>query len=214
MILRYLGYPDDKMRILDGGISAWKAQGKPTVAVNNMATPIYCSHEPRLFPDLELCGRLLVNREEILEVVKSKAAAMSCLKSDVVLVDTRDEPEWLGKTSSPYGIDFCPRMGRIPGSVWIEWTRMIEKTETGARMLRTHNVIKIMEEFGITPDSSVIVFCFKGARASLMLVALRDAGVKDVRLYMGSWYVQLLLRPTIDEPRLVKTSRWRFCELD
>lgn len=40
---------------------------------------------------------------------------------------------------------------------------------------------------GISPDSTVYVYCFKGARASNTFVALKEAGVKDVRLYFGSW---------------------------
>jgi len=40
---------------------------------------------------------------------------------------------------------------------------------------------------GITPDSTVYIYCFKGARASNTYVALKEAGVKNVRLYFGSW---------------------------
>ncbi len=40
---------------------------------------------------------------------------------------------------------------------------------------------------GIDADSTVYVYCFKGARASNTLVALKEAGVTDVRLYFGSW---------------------------
>ena len=38
----------------------------------------------------------------------------------IVKLDVRDVDEWIGESSSPYGKDFCPRKGRIPGSVWIE----------------------------------------------------------------------------------------------
>ena len=40
---------------------------------------------------------------------------------------------------------------------------------------------------GITPATTVYLFCFKGARASNSLVALKEAGITDVRLYFGSW---------------------------
>ena len=40
---------------------------------------------------------------------------------------------------------------------------------------------------GITPASTVYLYCFKGARASNTFVALKNAGVKDVRMYFGSW---------------------------
>ena len=35
-------------------------------------------------------------------------------------------------------------------------------------------------------SESVYLYCFKGARASNTFVALKEAGVKDVRMYFGS----------------------------
>jgi thiosulfate/3-mercaptopyruvate sulfurtransferase len=40
---------------------------------------------------------------------------------------------------------------------------------------------------GITKDTPVYLYCFKGARASNTFVALKEAGIKDVRIYFGSW---------------------------
>lgn len=39
---------------------------------------------------------------------------------------------------------------------------------------------------GITPDSMVYLYGFKGARAPNNFVALKEAGTKNVRLYFGS----------------------------
>jgi thiosulfate/3-mercaptopyruvate sulfurtransferase len=43
-------------------------------------------------------------------------------KGGAVLLDIRDAEEWIGESSSPYGKDFCPRKGRIPGAKWIGGT--------------------------------------------------------------------------------------------
>jgi 3-mercaptopyruvate sulfurtransferase SseA len=40
---------------------------------------------------------------------------------------------------------------------------------------------------GITQNTPVYLYCFKGARASNTFLALKNAGVKDVRMYFGSW---------------------------
>lgn len=40
---------------------------------------------------------------------------------------------------------------------------------------------------GVSESTPVYLYCFKGARASNSLVALREAGIKDVRMYFGSW---------------------------
>jgi thiosulfate/3-mercaptopyruvate sulfurtransferase len=40
---------------------------------------------------------------------------------------------------------------------------------------------------GLYPDDDIIVYCFKGARASNTLLALKIAGFSRVRNYYGSW---------------------------
>ena len=39
----------------------------------------------------------------------------------------------------------------------------------------------------ISQTTPVYLYCFKGARASTPFLALKNAGVKDVRMYFGSW---------------------------
>ena len=51
-------------------------------------------------------------------------------------------------------------------------------------------VVEILAEaasVGITPETPIYLYCFKGARASNTFVALKDAGFQDVRMYFGSW---------------------------
>jgi len=40
---------------------------------------------------------------------------------------------------------------------------------------------------GITPDQKIIIYCFKGARASNTYIALREAGYNNVTNYFASW---------------------------
>ena len=37
------------------------------------------------------------------------------------------------------------------------------------------------------PETPVIVYCFKGARASNTFLILKEAGIKNVKIYFGSW---------------------------
>jgi len=37
----------------------------------------------------------------------------------------------MGSTSSPFGINFVPRKGRIPGAVWIPWYDFLDIKEDG-----------------------------------------------------------------------------------
>lgn len=185
VILRYLGYPADKTRVLDGGIAAWTAGGRPVVTSERLSTPRSpISATPKTFPVSEAGRDLLVDVDEMRQIVRDQATRQG---GPVVILDTRDAEEWHCLSSSPYGVDFCPRKGRIPGAVWIEWREMMEKTPAGARIKGPEGVMAECAKVGIGYDTPVIVYCFKGARASNTMIALLGAGVRNVRMYMGSW---------------------------
>jgi thiosulfate/3-mercaptopyruvate sulfurtransferase len=106
---------------------------------------------------------------------------------NLVKLDTRDVDEWIADSSSPYGKDFCPRKGRIPGAVWIEWYRMMKPTPAGPMFKSREEILAECATVGITQKTPVVLYCFKGARASNTLVALKEAGIENVTLYFGSW---------------------------
>src|ERR1700676_1310574 len=169
VLLKYLGYP--KVRILHGGYSGWTAAGLPTTT--DVAVP-----RPASFPIDPGAAGILVDLQSM------KAAVAD---PNIVKLDTRDVDEWIADSSSPYGKDFCPRKGRIPGAVWIEWYRMIKPWPSGP-MFKSHDeILAECATVGIAPDTPVVLYCFKGARASNTLVALKEAGVENVTLYFGSW---------------------------
>ncbi len=166
-LLSYLGY--ESVSILHGGYQAWLAEGFPT----SLETP---SPTPKTFPIKETGNRLMINKEDVLEA----------LGTDTVMLDVRDVDEWIADSSSPYGKEFCPRKGRLPGAVWIEWYRMM-KPGTVPLFKTPDEILAECKTAGITKDSTVYLYCFKGARASNTLVALKAAGVENVKLYFGSW---------------------------
>lgn len=169
VLLTYLGYP--KVKILHGGFAAWTAADLPTTT--DVPTP-----EPKSFSIDPSAASILVD----LEAMKAAVADTGKVK-----LDTRDVDEWIGESSSPYGKDFCPRKGRIPGAVWIEWYRMMKPSPAGPMFKSSAEILAECASVGITPDTPVVLYCFKGARASNTLVALKEAGIKDVSLYFGSW---------------------------
>ena len=48
-------------------------------------------------------------------------------------------------------------------------------------------VVEMCRQKGIDKEQSIIVYCFKGARASNSLIALKEAGYKQVTNYFASW---------------------------
>jgi thiosulfate/3-mercaptopyruvate sulfurtransferase len=169
ILLRYLGYP--RIRILHGGFQAWRAADLPVSADPPSPTP-------RQFAVRGGPARVIADLEAMKAAVRDKYT---------VILDVRDVDEWIGESSSPYGKDYCPRKGRIPGARWIEWYRMMKPTPAGQRFKSREEIRAECATVGIKPETPVIVYCFKGARAANTFVALEEAGIRDVRIYFGSW---------------------------
>jgi len=169
VLLRYLGYP--KIKILHGGYAAWAAADLPTTTAVPTPTP----------------GSFAVDPKAASLLVDLQGMKMAVADPNIVKLDTRDVDEWIADSSSPYGKDFCPRKGRIPGAVWIEWYRMMKPSPAGPMFKSREEILAECATVGITPSTPVVLYCFKGARASNTLVALKEAGIENVTLYFGSW---------------------------
>lgn len=166
-LLTWLGYP--KVLVLNGGFPAWKAAGLPVST--EAAVPA-----PATFPSLPTA-----------DVMLTKEQMLAALGTETVLLDVRDIDEWTGESSSPYGKDFAPRKGRLPGAKWIEWYRFMKPGAQGPQMKSALEVQAECATAGIAPSDTVYLYCFKGARASNTFMALKQAGFSDVRMYFGSW---------------------------
>ena len=168
-LLQFLGYP--KAAVLHGGLAAWTGAGLPVTT--EAATPT-----AKTFPQSDAGLHLMLDREDMLAAVGDDT---------VVKLDVRDVDEWIGTSSSPYGPDFCPRKGRIPGARWLEWYRLMKPSADGPVFKSRDEIMAECHSVGVGEDTPVYLYCFKGARASNSLVALREAGIRDVRMYFGSW---------------------------
>jgi len=168
--LKSLGYK--KAAVLHGGLSAWKEEGLPITT----EIPLV---EPATFPIGSAPTTLIATEADMLEAIDDP---------EIVILDVRDKDEWIGVSSSPYGVDFCPRKGRIPGAVWLEWYDLMKETDDGIAMFQEpEKILAACEKLGISKDSKVYIYCFKGARASNTFVGLQEAGIKNMKIYFGSW---------------------------
>ncbi|MDD2845155.1 MAG: sulfurtransferase [Rhodoferax sp.] len=167
-LLTWLGYP--KIKVLNGGFSAWQAAGLPVSTA--LVTPVSATF-PRDLP----MNDVMLNKEDV----------VAALDSEVVLLDVRDVDEWIGDSSSPYGKDFAPRKGRLPGAKWLEWYRFMKPSAQGPVFKSPDEVRAECATAGIAPNDTVYLYCFKGARAANTFLALKQAGFTDVRMYFGSW---------------------------
>jgi thiosulfate/3-mercaptopyruvate sulfurtransferase len=168
-LLKFLGYP--RASLLHGGLDAWIAADLPVTTEISVPTP-------KEFPDNDAGVHLIVDTMEMLQALDNP---------EIVKLDVRDIDEWAGLTSSPYGPDFSPRRGRIPNSKWLEWYRMMKPGPMGPVFKNEDEILAECGTVGISADTPVILYCFKGARTSNTFVALKEAGIKNVRNYFASW---------------------------
>ncbi|HBH23396.1 MAG TPA: sulfurtransferase [Cytophagales bacterium] len=158
---------ESNTKILNGGLTAWKADGHATenghkeVAFSNYRLP-ETGNKP-----------LYIAKDEVKEA----------LNRNVVLLDVRSEDEYTGiiqrKSSS--------RPGRIPGAVLLDWAHAIDYHGT-KRFWDINTLRQKYEGIGITPDLDVIVYCQSGVRSSHTTFVLTQLlGYTKVRNYDGSW---------------------------
>ncbi|MEH6551742.1 MAG: cupin domain-containing protein [Pseudomonadales bacterium] len=165
------GHPN--VGLMDGGLDEWKKEGYP---IDNHPVQATLSHFKA-----EIHRGALATLDDVL---------MSFEHPEIKLLDNRDKDEWLGISAAPaalYGDDFVPRKGRIPGARWIEWHEFMQCSDGVFRFKSQDQIFAICAQVGLYPDDDIIIYCFKGARASNTYIALKLAGFKHVRNYYGSW---------------------------
>jgi thiosulfate/3-mercaptopyruvate sulfurtransferase len=166
--LRLFGHND--VGILDGGLAGWHRDGFTLTTDPSEITP--SSFEPAL-------------QREFLATMDDVVAALE--DPAIKLLDNRDADEWRGLSSSPYGIDFTPRKGRIPGARWVEWYEFMTTDQEVPTFKSPEEIRAICAQVGLEEDDDIIIYCFKGARAANTYVALKSAGFRNLRNYYGSW---------------------------
>lgn len=157
--LELFGHPD--VRLLDGGVTAWTAAGLPlTTTADAPAASAWTG----------------ARRTEVLATWLDVHDRLG--RADVVLLDTRSDGEYCGTVVR------AARGGAIPGAVHVEWTRNLD---ADGAFRPAHELRRMYEEAGVTPDREVVTYCQGGYRGAHAYLALRLLGYKRVRNYLGSW---------------------------
>ena len=157
--LEYLGHPN--VRVLDGGVRAWKAEGLPvtTETVTPVASTWHGTPDPsKLATWLQVYERLG--------------------KPETAIIDTRSDEEYRAELVR------AKRGGAIPGAVHLEWKRNL--TPDG-RFKSADELRALYLDAGVTSDREVVTYCQGGYRAAHAYLALRILGYPHVRNYTGSW---------------------------
>lgn len=156
-LLRYAGH--DRVKVLDGGLSAWLERGLPLEAT----APAW---PPTRF-ELAVRPELAVDRAQLLARLGEGGLA---------LVDARGAERYRGEVEP-----LDPVAGHIPGAVNLPWTGNLAE---GGFLDRA----ALRERYaGIADAAEVVVYCGSGVSAAHDILALEEAGVAGAKLYPGSW---------------------------
>ncbi len=163
-LLRWSGFPADRVAVLDGGWAGWVADGLPTTAE----------------PSRPSEGDVVV-RPGAMPVLDADAAAE--LARSGVLLDARAAPRYRGETEP---VD--PQAGHIPGA------RNLPATDIAGpdgRVLAPAELARRFAEQGATSATPIAAYCGSGVNAAALVLGAEHAGVRPpehpVALYAGSW---------------------------
>jgi thiosulfate/3-mercaptopyruvate sulfurtransferase len=145
-------------KVLDGGLAGWIASGGGVEAGAVEAGS----------GDFVASGfRGWISADETAQLIASGQA----------VVDARASDRFHG-APSPYD----PRPGHIPGAHSLPWTGAYRE----GRVLPSEELAFLIDEAtgGGAPAGA---YCGSGVTACALILALESAGIRDVRLYPGSW---------------------------
>jgi len=152
-----------RVAILDGGLLAWKEEGRPLTASETVFE--------KGDVDIQISEDVRILKKEVIENLHSEG---------VVLVDARPADRYYGTETDTNS----PRQGHIEGAVNIPYFKLTG--ESGTHLLKPEDEIrKLFEEYNIGPETSIHVYCGSGIWASTVYFAARYLGYK-VQLYDGS----------------------------
>jgi thiosulfate/3-mercaptopyruvate sulfurtransferase len=160
--LKVFGHP--AVAVLDGGLPAWLAEGRPTEA--GEARPRPRTFTPRFDPS------------RVLDLAAVRRAAAG----GRTLVDARDGARFRGEAP-----DLRPgrRTGHIPGSRNLPWTELVDPQTK--RLRPTEELRARFRAAGVDPAAPVGATCGSGVTACVLALALARIGAPDVAVYDGSW---------------------------
>ena len=160
-LLRYFGHDD--VSVLNGGLPAWLAAGGPVEPGEATYPAAVFTARPR--------PELLASRHDVEEI--ATGAASACL------VNALTQDAFRGDGPGAYS-----RPGRIPGSVNVPWSGLVDPKTN--RFRPSADLVAALRSGGVDDGQPVVAYCGGGISATVDLFALALTGRADARLYDGS----------------------------
>lgn len=152
----------DRVRVLDGGLPAWRDAGLPTETGD--ASPEPARFEPRFRPEL----------------VRALDEVRQALTDGVQVVDARPAARFRGEAPEPrQGLS----VGHMPGARNLPFLEVLD----GPRLKDAEALCAAFAAAGVDPSRPVVATCGSGMTAAILALALHRLGREDAAVYDGSW---------------------------
>jgi thiosulfate/3-mercaptopyruvate sulfurtransferase len=161
----FLSYGHDDVRVLDGGLKKWRAEGRPFES--GAATPKQATFKA------SFDERRIRSIKQMVANIASKAEQV---------IDARAAERFEGRAAEPRpGL----RAGHIPSSRNVPYNLLFDAA-TGA-MKPLSELRKAFTTAGVMLDAPIVTSCGSGVSAAVLTLALYRLGVENPALYDGSW---------------------------
>jgi thiosulfate/3-mercaptopyruvate sulfurtransferase len=160
----FLSYGHRNVRVLDGGLKKWRAEGRPVESgeVKPKPATFKASYDDKRVRSIEqMVANVASNAEQV--------------------IDARAAERFEGRAAEPRpGI----RSGHIPGARNVPYNILFDAS--GA-MKPLDEVRKAFVGAGVDISKPIVTSCGSGVSAGALTIALYRLGVTDTALYDGSW---------------------------
>jgi len=161
----FLSFGHSNVRVLDGGLKKWKAEGRPVESGEFKAKP--ATFKAIFDP------KRVRNMREMIDNVASRAEQV---------IDARAADRFEGRAAEPRpGI----RSGHIPGARNLPYNNLFDPA-TGA-MKPLDELRRAFSSAGVRLEAPIVTSCGSGVSAGVLTLALYRLGVTETGLYDGSW---------------------------
>src|ERR1700761_4294843 len=161
----FLSYGHGNVRILDGGLQKWKAEGRKVESGEVKAKPatFKASYDSKRVRSIEQMVANVASRAE-------------------QVIDARAADRFEGRAAEPRpGI----RAGHIPGALNLPYNNLFDAA-TGT-MKPLDELKKAFGVAGVDTAKPIVTSCGSGVSAAVLTLALYRLGVENTALYDGSW---------------------------
>ncbi len=164
------------VKILNGGIDAWKKEGYDTTEKFSKYNPV-----SEFGADIPVHPEYILSLEEVQEKLKDP---------NFKLVSIRSKDEFLGVNS---GYSYIDKAGEPEGAVWGKGPltaydlKMFTNDDNTVKDLNGFK--EVWNDVDFTLDNDLSFYCGTGWRASVPFLVMYENGYRNMTVFDGGWYV-------------------------